>query len=59
MQNKFAEFFTVLVLALLIGVGVWLAVMYLSGTALIVAVISLMILSVIIWQFLRKRFGRA
>ena len=57
-EDKLTEFVTVLFCALLVGAGLALSVQYLEGTARSVALIGLVILTVLLWQYLRRRFGR-
>jgi len=53
------EFMAVLICALVVGVGVWCALIYLEGTARAVALIVAGLIIIAAWQLLRKRFGRA
>lgn len=57
-KNKLVEFITVLAFAVIIGLAVWLSALNLSGTPLVVSVLVMTALAVILWQFLRKKFGR-
>lgn len=57
-KNKLVEFITVLAFAVIVGLAAWLSATYLSGTALIISVLVIAALAVILWQFLRKKFGR-
>ncbi len=57
-RNKIIEFLTVLIFGLIFGMGGWLVVMKLEGTALIAATVALAIAAVLAWQYLRRRFER-
>lgn len=56
--EKITEFLVVLVFALVIGTGVVLTVLYLSGVSRNVVIFVLLVAALTAWQFLRKRFGR-
>jgi uncharacterized membrane protein YiaA len=57
-KNKLVEFITVLAFAVIIGLAVWLSALNLSGMPLVISVLVMTALAVILWQFLRKKFGR-
>jgi hypothetical protein len=57
-DGGFIEFMAVLICALLVGAGVWGALIYLEGTTRAVALIGAGAIVIAAWHFLRKRFGR-
>ena len=52
------EFVTVLVFALAVGIATGLAIRFLKGTELTVALLGLGAVTILIWRFLGRRFGR-
>jgi len=58
-DGRLAEFLTVLIFALVIGAGVLLAIRYLGNeTARGIVLLALVTFTVVVWQYLRRRFGR-
>ena len=58
-DGGFIEFMTVLICALVVGAGVWGALIYLEGTARAVALVALGAIIIAVFRLLRRRFGRA
>lgn len=58
-HDKITEFVTVLIFAMIVGGGASLSILYLEGVARDVALGALIVIAVVAWQFLRRRFGRA
>ena len=56
--NKLTEFVTVLVFAMIVGSATMLSIMNLEGVAQVGALIIILIATIVIWQYLRKQFGR-
>ncbi len=57
-SDKITEFLTVLVFAMAIGGAAMLAILYLEGTARIIALAAIIVTTIGSWNYLRKRFGR-
>ena len=56
--GRFTEFITVLVFALVIGIATRFALRFLRGAELTGALLALGAITVLIWRFLGRRFGR-
>ncbi len=57
--DKITEFLVVLIFALAVGTGAILSILYLEETPRAVAIVLVLILALVSWQYLRRRFGRA
>ena len=56
--GRATEFITVLVFALVVGVATGLAIRFLQGRELTAALLGLGAVTILVWQFLGRRFGR-
>lgn len=56
--GRFTEFVTVLVFALAIGMATGLAIRFLQGRELTAALLGIGALTILLWRFVGKRFGR-
>jgi 4-hydroxybenzoate polyprenyltransferase len=57
-SGKLTEFITVLLFAMVVGAAGILSILYLNGTAQMIAIVLIVVAMIASWRYLRKRFGR-